>query len=753
MGNHRTARLPNADSVENGNGSRTESPRSVRFGVFELDLRAGELRRNGQRVKLQEQPFQILAQLIETPGGVVTREELRDRLWSADTFVDFDHSLNAAIRRLRDALGDSAENPTFVETVARRGYRFLAPVQAGADFTPVAADPLPHPATLSEAKGDVVQPRHWWVAVGVAAVVLLLIGVRLGILFGRHHPAAPAPSRITRLTATPTDDPVRAAAISHDGKYLAFSDQTGFYLRQIDTGETHALNLPPGLRVENVSWFPDSAHMIVALNSLDQSAGLWEVSALGGSPRKLYDDGNFPAVSPDGKQIAFIGCGRMRNQIWLMAAEAEQPRKLLGEDGEVFGTLAWSPDSTRLAYTRGKVAYDPGINGVIEWLDLRNSRVHRVLQIDRAGWYNAPGAPLAWISDGRLIYTLAEAPPRQLDSNLWSIEINPAGAPASESLRLTSDAGNVVSITASADGKRIVYLKGEPEPDVYVARIEGRNISEPVRLTLDDRQDLPFDWTPDGKSVVFISDRTGVFNVYRQAVDQTMPELLIGGDRPTLTPRLSPDGTQLLYLVSPPWTEAASSISLMRTPLAGGAPQKILEAKSISNQQCARAPATTCLYSAETAGKMTFLRFDPEHGSGAQVFEVQDKLPEVYNWSLSPDGSLLAIARGKEGGKEGGAEPRIHLVSLDGAPDRWLTIQGWTGVYSLDWAADGRSLWAASVGKEGNALLSIDLQGNARAVWRPEKHRVNWAIPSRDGKYLALHVDSSSANAWMLERP
>jgi len=150
---------------------------------------------------------------------------------------------------------------------------------------------------------------------------------------------------------------------------------------------------------------------------------------------------------------------------------------------------------------------------------------------------------------------------------------------------------------------------------------------------------------------------------------------------------------------------------------------------------------------------MTFLRFDPEHGSGAQVFEVQDKLPEVYNWSLSPDGSLLAIARGKEGGKEGGAEPRIHLVSLNGAPDRWLAIHGWTGVSSLDWAADGRSLWAASVGKEGNALLSIDLQGNVRAVWRPQKHSVNWAIPSRDGKYLALHVDSSSANAWMLERP
>src|SRR5579864_8909152 len=114
-----------------------------RFGDFELDLRAGELRRHGHKIKLQEQPFQVLSQLLEKPGEVITREELRNRLWPADTFVDFDHSLNAAIRRLRDALGDSAENPRFVETVARRGYRFLAPVSGnGVEHHPPVAPPV-----------------------------------------------------------------------------------------------------------------------------------------------------------------------------------------------------------------------------------------------------------------------------------------------------------------------------------------------------------------------------------------------------------------------------------------------------------------------------------------------------------------------------------------------------------------------------------------------------------------------------------
>src|SRR5262249_14341818 len=98
----------------------------VRFGLFEVDFRAGELRKQGIKIKLQEQPLQILAMLLEHPGQVITREELRTRLWAADTFVYFDHGLNKAMNKLREALGDSAETPQFIETVARRGYRFIA---------------------------------------------------------------------------------------------------------------------------------------------------------------------------------------------------------------------------------------------------------------------------------------------------------------------------------------------------------------------------------------------------------------------------------------------------------------------------------------------------------------------------------------------------------------------------------------------------------------------------------------------------
>ena len=121
----------------------------VRFGAFELNLRTGELRKGGVRISLPDQPFQFLKTLLDRPGELVTRDELRQRLWSAETFVDFEHGLNAAVRRLRDALGDSADVPRFVETVPRRGYRFIAPV-----IRQPVAEETPPSRPAAESNGD-----------------------------------------------------------------------------------------------------------------------------------------------------------------------------------------------------------------------------------------------------------------------------------------------------------------------------------------------------------------------------------------------------------------------------------------------------------------------------------------------------------------------------------------------------------------------------------------------------------------------
>ncbi|MBC8646614.1 MAG: winged helix-turn-helix domain-containing protein, partial [Thermoanaerobaculia bacterium] len=120
------------------------APRT-RFGPFEVDLRAGELRKHGVRLKLTGQPLEILALLLEQPGQVVTRDELRQKLWPGNTFGDFDHGLNAAVNKLREALGDSAESPRYVETLPRRGYRFIARVESPVAEEPAAPAPPPPP--------------------------------------------------------------------------------------------------------------------------------------------------------------------------------------------------------------------------------------------------------------------------------------------------------------------------------------------------------------------------------------------------------------------------------------------------------------------------------------------------------------------------------------------------------------------------------------------------------------------------------
>jgi Tol biopolymer transport system component/DNA-binding winged helix-turn-helix (wHTH) protein len=740
MGNQ-AFRAPNPVAVGNTNGRDPYFARS--FGVFELDLRAGELRRNGIKVKLQEQPFQVLAELIERPGQVITREELRNRLWSADTYVDFDHGLNAAIRRLRDALGDSAENPTFVETVARRGYRFLAPVSGIPQNGSRPVETVSLPAVV---EAPTHHHRYGWIAALGSAIVLVLVGLAIGFRIAPHSPTL---DRTIRLTANPTGDPIRAAAISHDGHHLAFSDETGFYVRQINTGETHAIALPEGMRVSAISWAPDNDHMILALAVTGRSPSLWEISVLGGGARKVVDEGSQPAISPDGKQIAYLAGRSLHQRIWLAGIFGDRPRELLGEDGDLFGTISWSPTAERIAYTTARLTYGYGTKGRIAVADVSKSlpageHVRATTVLSVAGM----DAPMVWASDGRLIYTVEEPRPRQGDSNLWSVQLNAQMKPTGAPVRLANDQGAVFSVSASSDGKRISYIKGVPQPDVYVAKIEPSGfLGEPQRLTLDDRRDYPYDWTIDNKSVIFTSDRTGEFGIYRQGIDESLPEMLVSGSQQWILPRLSPDGTHIFYLPSEMRSDSNYEVPLMSEPLAGGPSRELAKAKWINNLHCSRSPATVCVYSVVSDAGLTFFRFDAPDGAGTQFLQIKDELAQAYNWTLSPDGNTLALAKGKWGGEDS----QIRLVSLEGGPDRWLTIHGWPGITSIDWAADSKSIWAPTAGEKDNALLQIDLQGNARAVWRPKNVGVSWAIPSRDGKMLALHVHSSSANVWMLE--
>jgi DNA-binding winged helix-turn-helix (wHTH) protein len=160
----------------------TASPsqtRTIRFGIFEVDLQAGELRKQGVKSKLQEQPFQLLQILLERPGEVVTREELRQRIWRADTFVDFEGGVNNAVKRLREALGDKAENPRFIETLPKRGYRFIGEVNGSVQPIPanrlraaVSSLDVTRPSPKPLRKGVLIG-----IGIGLAALLLAILGL------------------------------------------------------------------------------------------------------------------------------------------------------------------------------------------------------------------------------------------------------------------------------------------------------------------------------------------------------------------------------------------------------------------------------------------------------------------------------------------------------------------------------------------------------------------------------------------------
>jgi len=751
----------------------------ARFDRYSVDLSSGALLRSGVRIPVQGQPFQVLRLLLQADGKVVTREELRQALWPDDTFVDFDLGVNTAVKKLRQALEDSAEHPRFIETLPKFGYRFMVPVEwvggnnVGSALLHVEPTSPPEPTPVVPRPPPV--QRYWKLTAAVAVLVLAAVvslvslwnensylsRTRLGILarsvvLGRA--SSTQPSLIERrLTANPDDTPVTSSVISPDGKYLAYTDRTGFYLRQVSSGETHPVPLPKGFEPLAESWFPDSIHLVVSwVEDTNKPPALWEISVMGGTPRKLAEDGFSARVSPDGSKIAFLRGQIESGEIWLIQADGSHPQRLTGgtggEDG--FGPVAWAPEGNRIAYVRTTARQFRRGEIKVEVADVATREIRVVLS--RPGL----GRVLGWPHDKQLIYSLEEPEPDENDFNLWNIDLGSraASAPGS-STRITSDRGEVAELSSTSDGKILAVRRVIPQRDVYVAELRdgGKRLSTPQRLTLDERQDYPYSWTPDSKTVVFASDRDGPWHIFKQSIDQTQPELMVGGSYDLGIPRLSPDNTELLYLVVPKRVELSQTVRIMRVPLSGGTPQVVLEGPWIWNQQCARLPSTLCVYTPSEPNQQRFLSFDPVTGAGAEISgaKIAGVTGEVFvSWSLSPDGKYLATAaRGRN------KQPSIRILSIGNDTQKVLLVPGWGEIGGVDWAADGKSLWVGASRSVVNprrtdawALLRVHLNGTIETVSENGPVKFWAGIPSPDGHRLAFFAATTDpSNVWLLE--
>ena len=730
-------------------------PIHARFDRFEVDLNRGELRKEGVSVTIQEQPFQVLRMLLQAEGEVVTREQLCAALWPKDTFVDFEHGINTAVKKLRQALEDSAERPRFVETLPRTGYRFMIPVEwtnsrLGMSLLPNVV-PIAQPET--QVSSEPSPPKRGWklkvslalAALGVIASAFLVRRVMVG------HSQEPRPSfSQRRLTANPHDAPLTSGVISPDGKYLAYSDPTGLYLRQVDSGETISVPLPKELDAMPESWFPDSVHLVVShFDDLEKKPpSLWKVSVVGGTPRKLADTGLSARVSPDGSKIAFLKGQWDDEEIWLMDADKNTTSRIVDGGGDHFGPVAWAPDGRRFACVRMPDRFSTsGLGMRIEVFDAATGRGETILSDFRLG------TAIAWPESGRLIYALQEPPPNDGNFNLWGVHLDSrTGRPSGSAARITNDQTPIAGISVTGDGKRIALLRREFQTDVYLTELvaQGNQLSPLRRFTLDDRDDWPSAWTPDSKAVLFVSNRDGPNHIFRQSLDAVHPDLLVGGNDNLGHPQLTPDGLSALYLVIP----SSGNSRLMRVPLAGGSSQLALEESGIGGYKCARLPSTVCIYSRIDNGMQRFFTFDSAGGRGKELSAAKRRSDDGPGsaWSLSPDGRYLASPKSANPYEASG----VRIFDLTSGRKRDVLLPGLPLIMGVDWAPDSRSLWVGGYmgrrsGGTRSGLLKVDLVGRIRTMLEGSSMAIWFAIPSPDGRRLAVLAHTDDSNVSLLE--
>ncbi len=428
--------------------------RRIRFGPFELDKQTGELWKNGAKVRLQGKPFQVLVALLERPGEPVSREELQQRLWSGDTFVDFESGLNTAANRLRLTLGDSADSPRYVETLARSGYRFVAKVEE-------IAQPAP-------AKPPVKPTTNWWIPIATLGVIVLA-----GIVWLVARRATPELPKFQQVTYR--RGPITGARFTPDGQNILYSAKMEkqpwtIYLASPVSPEARSL----GFAGANLNGVSRSGELL--LLSAEQSGNLLSrVPMNGGSPLAVARRVACADWSPDGKNIAAV---RLEGN----AARIEYPiGKSLYRTGSLLGCLRVSPDGSLIAFTEHPVQGDDG--GDLKILDM-NGNVRTL----SAGWATLGG--VAWPPSGKEVwFTAARTGGTR---SLWAVSL-------SGKLRLVSTVpGSLRLEDISRDGRVLVARQD------WHLEMAGR-----VGNDSNDRDLTWFDWTgaadlsADGNLVLF----------------------------------------------------------------------------------------------------------------------------------------------------------------------------------------------------------------------------------------------------------
>ncbi|MDX1389033.1 MAG: hypothetical protein R3344_07570, partial [Acidobacteriota bacterium] len=365
---------------------------------------------------------------------------------------------------------------------------------------------------------------------------------------------------------------------------------------------------------------------------------------------------------------------------------------------------------------------------------------------------------LIWFRDAimvgdRLVFAKDEPAPRQRERNLWELDVDPvSGKPKGEARRLTDWAGfKIVGLSATADGSRLAFGNIRSQDDVFVGELldGGRLLGTPQRLTLDDRDDMPEGWTPDGRSVVFQSDRSGTPDLFVQGLDERNPRELAGGAAAQMDSHLSPDGRWLLFWEledeSGRWTAPRR---LLRTPIGGGPTELVHESPAFASLDCATDPDGSCLLSEVLGASFAMSRLDPMAGKQEELLRKPLDLTHIPVVALSPDGSMLAMVGYSD------EDQSIRLQNaLTGEVVRELRLEILPGLefQDIEWSPDANGFYIVGETPRGVAIVRVDMQGEAHVLLEDETGYYSSVNPSPDGRYLAFGKSTQDVNGWMVE--
>jgi Tol biopolymer transport system component/DNA-binding winged helix-turn-helix (wHTH) protein len=663
------------------------TPEILRFGTFEVELRSGELRKNGVRIKLQDQPFQVLKLLLQRTGDLVTREELRARIWSANTFVDFDNGLNTSINKLREALGDSADSPRFIETLPRRGYRFIASVDGLATRPASSNLPVPQPRSAISAS-----LTRWTFILSLAAAGALLTIVA-GLWFQRTEYFWRNPIADARFqTVTDFEGVEQDAAVSRDGHFVAFlSDRDGqmdVWVTQVGSGHFHNLtfgNAPELVNpsVRTLGFSPDGTLVTFWVRKQNSSSGgdisIWAVPTLGGEAKPYLEGVAEYDWSHDGSRLAYHTPGP--GDPLFVSDGSRRP-----EDRPIFTAPAglhshfplWSPDTAFIYFVQGSLPDKLDIwrirptGGTPERITSHSGRVsHPVLLNRRTLMYLASDA------DG---------------SGPWLYNVD---VERRIPHRLTSGLDRYTSLAASADGRRLVVTVARPKRTLWRLPIgdSRTEVSAAARIPLTTSTGF----SPRlGPNYLLYVTTSGAGESIWKVANGTGTELWSGqGVRLFGGPAISRDGRNIAFSVR------QNGETLLYVMQADGRNARIV-ADSLDLQGApAWAPDGQSITTAADDHGIPHLYRVPVDGRSPTLFVREYSVDPAW----APDGRFVVYS-----GPDVGTTFSVKAITVDGAARSLPPLTLTRGARHLGFLPEGRALLLLRGEIQHKNLWLIDLE-------------------------------------------